>query len=101
MLKKILIHDKAQNELWEAYEYYELQKEELGDRLLGELYNSIRTIVEFPNTGKIMPGGQRQFLLKRFPYGIIYSVKEESILYILAIIHLKRKPNYWISRLHS
>jgi len=35
--------------------------------------------------------------LPRFPYGVIYRTKSETVE-ILAIMHLKREPGYWKAR---
>jgi hypothetical protein len=34
---------------------------------------------------------------RRFPYGIIYS-HDKGVIYILAVMHLHRDPNYWQER---
>ncbi len=39
----------------------------------------------------------RRSLVKRFPYGILYS-EEESGIYIIAVMHLHRFPDYWKHR---
>jgi toxin ParE1/3/4 len=46
---------------------------------------------------RILKGRFRRYLLQRFPYGIIYAV-EGKVIYIAAVMHLKRKPGYWVSR---
>lgn len=39
----------------------------------------------------------RRFLVRRFPYGILYTIEADHIL-ILAIMHLSREPGYWRHR---
>lgn len=41
--------------------------------------------------------GVRRCLVRRFPYGVLYA-RESDRLYILAIMHTKRKPGYWLDR---
>jgi hypothetical protein len=36
----------------------------------------------------------RHCLVHRFPYGVLYSVESEGI-FILAVMHLRRDPDYW------
>jgi hypothetical protein len=43
------------------------------------------------------PGGRSNEESKKFPYLLIYKVKEDCI-FILAVAHGKRKPGYWESR---
>jgi hypothetical protein len=40
----------------------------------------------------------RQHRLNRFPYGIVYQVREDEIA-ILAVAHLHRRPRYWRDRI--
>jgi len=44
-----------------------------------------------------LKGRFRRYLLQRFPYGVIYAV-DEDVIYIAAVMHLKRKPGYRVSR---
>ena len=39
----------------------------------------------------------RRFLLKRFPYTIIYEVVSPEIQ-VLAVAHVRRRPQYWKKR---
>ena len=53
---------------------------------------------EFPKSGKGLKANTRRRLLSRFPFGIIYCI-EKDIIVVVAVMHLSRKPNYWIKRL--
>ncbi|NEQ36645.1 MAG: hypothetical protein F6K40_10295 [Okeania sp. SIO3I5] len=35
--------------------------------------------------------------IEAIPYGIVYKLSETGIL-VVAVMHLQRKPNYWINR---
>lgn len=37
-------------------------------------------------------------MMKRFPYQLVYLIEPDAI-YIIALAHLKRQPNYWLYRL--
>jgi hypothetical protein len=41
----------------------------------------------------------RRCLVHRFPYGVLYSIEPDGI-FILAVMHLNRDPDYWKHRLH-
>jgi hypothetical protein len=43
--------------------------------------------------------GIRRCLVKRFPYGILYGIDVDKI-FVVAIMHLHRKPGYWLSRIN-
>lgn len=33
-------------------------------------------------------------LISRFPYGVLYSIEDDGV-FILAVMHLHRNPDYW------
>src|SRR5687768_15321939 len=61
------------------------------------LEKKIHHIQQHPTLSRILKGRLRRYLPQRFPYGVIYAV-DEDVIYIAAIMHLKRKPGYWVSR---
>ena len=42
-------------------------------------------------------GDNRKLNFHRFPYAVVYSVRADE-LYIKAIMHLHRRPFYWMHR---
>lgn len=90
-------HPDIYQELDEAYFWYESKSVGLGEDFIKELDRAFSLIQNSPKTWPILSSNFRRFLLKRFPYGIIYQIKEDCI-FIVAIMHLSSKPNYWIER---
>jgi len=93
----IKFHSEARIELIETAKYYENQEIGLGNNFIDEIENTIKVISQQPFAGKKISDGERRFLVSRFPYGIIYSV-ENNLIIIYAIMNLKRKPEYWTTR---
>ncbi|RKZ91208.1 MAG: type II toxin-antitoxin system RelE/ParE family toxin [Gammaproteobacteria bacterium] len=71
-------HPEAEIEFNKAIDYYSEIEEELG--------------YDFAIEGDI-----RRSLVKRFPYGVLYS-EENNGIFILAIMNLHRHPDYWKHR---
>ena len=94
---KISLLPLAQAELDDAFLWYEEQGVGLGYEFLDEFDQSIRLTASFPKLFEQMAEGVRRCLINRFPYGIIYGIDREKIV-VIAVAHLKRKPNYWIGR---
>jgi toxin ParE1/3/4 len=97
-VKFIVIHTEARIELDGAIAYYEAQKVGLGLDLLSEVEKVIAKIQQNPNLGtpyKI--NGVRRYVIKSFPY-LIFYIELEEVIWIIAIAHGKRKPNYWKKR---
>jgi len=62
------------------------------------VFSSIDRINEFPEAWQFFESNTRRCLLRRFPYGIVYSIENDSIL-IVAVANLHRGPEYWSARL--
>ena len=87
----------AKIELDQSFEYYEFQKPNLGEDFLKEVRLAIQRIKNQPTAWTLISKRTRRCLLNKFPFGIVYQIREEEIL-ILAIAHLHRKPGYWKKR---
>ena len=88
----------AQQELDDASTYYEKQAPGLGFEFLNEIANAIQRMIDFPEAWQRVVKDVRLCQVTRFPYGIIYFVKDET-LQIVAVMHLHRRPGYWKKRL--
>ena len=96
-MARVSFHRLAERELNEATLYYERESPGLGVSFLDEIERQIDGIVKNPNAGKKMRGQVRRRILRKFPYGILYSAKADGIR-ILAIMNLRRRPTYWVGR---
>lgn len=94
---KIVFHEYAVNELNDAIDYYNLEVPGLGSVFKEEIRKSINRIKEYPESWPIMVKSIHKYLLHKFPYKVLYSIETDHI-YIIAIAHQHRKPNYWIER---
>jgi hypothetical protein len=54
-------------------------------------------VQQHPIAWRGLRGRFRRYLLQRFPYGVIYAIEGQAI-YVAAVMHLKRKPGYWVPR---
>lgn len=90
-------HPKAESELNHSIDYYEECRENLGFEFANEVYNTIQRIIEFPEAWQILESDIRRCLTNRFPFGIIYYIKDNQVV-ILAVMQLNRKPDYWQDR---
>ncbi|MFP4491659.1 MAG: type II toxin-antitoxin system RelE/ParE family toxin [Spirochaetaceae bacterium] len=94
---KVVFSYYAQKEFEDAFAYYELQSPGLGERFQKELRNAISRINAFPHGWPIESSEIRKCLLVRFPFKLLYSIEEDH-LFIIAVAHLHREPNYWVDR---
>lgn len=90
-------HPEAEREFIEAVEYYETCRAGLGLEFAAETCNTIERIVAHPKAWLALDGEIRRALTARFPYGVLYA-EHQGEIYILALMHLHRKPDYWRHR---
>ncbi len=95
---KYIFHPKAGAEFEEAVNYYEERRKGLGYDFATEVYSAIQRITVCPKGWAVVENGIRRCLIKRFPYGVIYSERGNKIC-ILAVMHLRRNPGYWKNRI--
>jgi hypothetical protein len=91
---RIVLDPAAAAELREAAVFYEDCREGLGREFLSGVEDTFEAIVRRPTLWRRLSGRFRRCLVHRFPYGVIYAV-EDDVVYVAAVMHLKRKPGYW------
>ena len=88
----------AQSELDEAIEYYNYEAPGLGEAFLTEVLKTLDRIGKFPEAWQPSSKRTRRCQTRRFPYGIIYQIREDEIL-VVAVASLHRRPDYWKDRI--
>jgi hypothetical protein len=94
---KIDFLEQAEIELHNAIEYYNSLSPGLSSEFALEIKRTLERIIQFPEAWSQLSERTRRCLMNRFPYGVIYRIRKESIL-IIAIMHLHRKPTSWKNR---
>jgi len=88
----------ASAEYRQAVDYYDAEKPGLGREFSEAVEAALHQITTFPNGWPQISARTRRCLTKRFPYGLIYQQSGDLIL-VVAIMHLKREPTYWRTRI--
>lgn len=97
-MKPVIVHTEAIEELDAAVAYYEDQKAGLGLDFLVEVEQALGKIQQNPNLGSVYKvTGLRRHVIQRFPFLVFYAELEECI-WVVAIAHGKRRPDYWRRR---
>ena len=99
MTLSVRTHSDAATELAEAVRWYESKRPSLGAELLDEVAHAIDRVAQNPEAGSAMSADQktRRLLVSRFPYQLVYRLRPGEAV-VVAIAHLKRRPNYWKPR---
>ena len=91
---KCLFHSTAEQDLSDAIDFYDQKQLGLGDRFFKEIQTAVHQISAYPHAWEQVDAQTHRCLTHRFPYGILYRIKSDHVR-IIAIMHLRRKPNYW------
>ena len=91
-------HPQASAEYLEACQYYAAIDRHLGVAFAHSVETAIDQIVQRPAVWTVIEEDVRRYLLKRFPYGIHFTIEDAFVL-IVSVAHMKRRPGYWRNRL--
>ena len=91
------ILDEAAAEFSDAIGRYESIESGLGIRLKEEVKSVVAWIADHPELPRVRSKGYRRVNLKVFPYYIAY-ILHFDVIWVLAIAHSARFPEYWITR---
>ena len=95
---RFIYHPDALAEYADAALYYEERTPGLGADFTREVETAIQCILEAPDRWRSLEEDVRRFLVRRFPYGVLYTIEDDHVL-ILALMHLSREPGYWRHRI--
>ena len=95
---KLVVSPPALAELHDAATFYALKANaELGLAFVAEFEQTANFVLSNPPLGAVFRSTRRRYILRRFPYSIIYQITEDE-LRILAVAHHRRRPGYWEHR---
>jgi plasmid stabilization system protein ParE len=93
-------HPDARIDALAAYDWYAARSQNAADSFQEELENAGNAIQRSPRLWGEYLFGTRRYLMKRFPFVVVYHVAADRIE-IVAVAHGRRRPGYWKSRLES
>ena len=90
---KVEISNRARKELSDSYNWYEDQKDGLGDRFEKAVYHSVEAAAKAPEIYAVRHKNYRQIQMKKIPFVLVFRIqkKTETIL-ISSVFHTKRNP---------
>ena len=95
---KIVVHPAATAELNKAAAFYtEQANKQLGLALISEFEKAALLLSGSPELGVPWVSGTRRFVMRRFPFNVVYYLLSDH-LFVIAIAHQKRRPEYWHRR---
>jgi plasmid stabilization system protein ParE len=93
-----IIHPAAEEEAAEAARWYGERSARAAAEFVEEVNRAIDIVRAAPRRWPIGLHGTRRFLLRRFPFALVYR-ELPSAIQLLAVAHGRRLPGYWKNRL--
>jgi toxin ParE1/3/4 len=91
------VHPLAADEAEAAERWYRERNDTASIRFRRELDRVVGLIAERPEAAPPYVGNTRRFLLRRFPFFVVYRVFSERVQ-VVAVAHARRRPHYWLQR---
>ncbi|MHB9031181.1 MAG: type II toxin-antitoxin system RelE/ParE family toxin [Candidatus Latescibacterota bacterium] len=93
----MIFHPEAVAEAKAAVQWYRERNNTIADAFLSEIDTAVKKITDAPERWPLNVYGTRKFLLRRFPFSIVYRDISGTIE-VIAVTHHRKKPGYWKTR---
>jgi len=98
-MSELLIAEAAHEEYTASLHWYAQRSKQAAARFEAEFAKALEAIEANPERYPVCNDDRhRIYLLKRYPYQLIYRKTDEGRWLIVAVAHTSRKPNYWSRR---
>ena len=98
MAANLIVAPEAEQDLAEAYGWYEERRAGLGEEFLSCIDACIAAICRTPEMHAVIYENYRRALPRRFPYAVFYEYAD-GIVTVCCVFHTSRDPEKWIKRL--
>jgi toxin ParE1/3/4 len=95
---KTTLHEEAIAEARAARRWYAERDPDAGAAFMTALDSAVALIAKTPNMWPMFEAETRRYLVKNFPYSLIYR-RQATKIEVVAVMHSRRRPGYWRSRL--
>ena len=96
---ELRVHPAALRELIEAFDWCEARYgKPLAARFQKSVERAGQLLLLEPGLGTPATNGVRTLSLRGLPYTLVYQ-SEESFIFVIALMHQRRQPRYWIQRI--
>ena len=98
MAVELVVAPEAEQDIAEAYGWYEQQRAGLGEDFLTCVDACIQALRRMPQAHQLVHENYRRRLVRRFPYAVFYEYANETVT-VYCVFHTSRDPEKWRQRL--
>lgn len=95
---RVELTPEALREIDDAFEWYLERSLQAAESLIREVDGAVALIASSPTIWPYFEAGTRRYVLRKFPYDVVYREIPAGIE-VVALAHHKRRPRYWTRRL--
>lgn len=97
-MAELLFHRLAKKEVRSAESWYRARNADAATRFRLMVERTANRIAAAPDTYPFVRGQYRQLRVTGFPYVLIYRVRDDQSVMVVAVAHTSRRPGYWQRR---
>lgn len=94
MAAELILLPDAEQDLSEAYDWYEKQRIGLGEDFLSQIEACFNAICRSPERYSRFFKNYRKAFARRFPYAILYEYQDEKVI-VYYVFHTSQDPEKW------
>ncbi|MFT4099426.1 MAG: type II toxin-antitoxin system RelE/ParE family toxin [Burkholderiaceae bacterium] len=92
----VRLSETAEIDITEAFKWYQNRSRKAAESFRTEILSAIDRLASAPDSWKTDEDGNHHFVLKRFPFSVVFALTTDAIV-IIAVSHHRRRPGYWRS----
>lgn len=96
----LTLRKEAEHDVGETFDYYQQIREGLGHDFLLCVEEALERIQRNPLVYRDIYKGLRRVSIHRFPYRILYFVKNQGVV-VTAVFHVRKDSSRWFGRGYS
>lgn len=93
----VRLFPEAEAEVVASERWYAQRSLKAAEAFLVEVDEALAQIARSPETWPRYRRGTRRFVLRRFPFSVVYRIETDAV-YVIAVAHVKQRPEYWRRR---
>ena len=98
MTARLILAPEVEQDVGQAYAWYETQRAGLGEEYLNCVDACIQGLQRSPEIHAKVHNDYRRAMVRRFPYVIFYEYEKDTVI-IYCVFHASRDPDKWKKRL--
>jgi plasmid stabilization system protein ParE len=98
MAVELILAPEAEQDIADAYGWYEGRRAGLGEEFLSCVDACIQAICRTPEMHRTIHENYRRGLVRRFPYAVFYEYAADTVT-VYCVFHTSQDPDKWRQRL--